>query len=531
MLPGTSRLILVASEKHPRYSEGDVIELKDGRLLLALARKEGASDYAKGTLIQLISENRGVSWSDEPRVIQEAFDDVGDLMSVSLFRTKRGLHLLFLGRGSKVQEDTRIYQMISTDEGATWSKPIRVSSRQGYHIVNNARINATDTGRLIVPIAWVSEDISKQYNNQRVFCLLSDDAGETWKESSELILENEPLMEPGVAQCGDGSLYMTIRTRLGVLYEARSRDNGATWGDLGPSKLDSPAAPSTVFRDPNSQRLWMFWINRPKGAWKQRTPLAFAWSEDHGKTWSPPRNVEDAKDHSYGYFSIDCLGGHALLTYYDWTNRGQSSFHLTSLRQRTIPLAWLRGEIVPPVFSTERATEPDDRAGAAAMIQNERGTWLRFEPVRTPEGKTSAIGRAASSDGKSFPPPEIVLEPDPASGDPPDAQFIAMTVMPYRGFYLGMLHVLHERSGAVQPEWTWSHDGQSWNRTWTGCIPLGDEGAFDSRGIFMGAFELSAAKLIYRYRGAAKKGTPRGAGLAVMQRDELDKWLDSLPQP
>ena len=34
----------------------------------------------------------------------------------------------------------------------------------------------------------------------------------------------------------------------------------------------------------------------------------------------------------------------ALLTYYDWEDRGQPSFHMTSLRQRTIPLAWFRGE-------------------------------------------------------------------------------------------------------------------------------------------------------------------------------------------
>jgi hypothetical protein len=33
----------------------------------------------------------------------------------------------------------------------------------------------------------------------------------------------------------------------------------------------------------------------------------------------------------------------ALLTYYDWEDKGQGGFHMTNLRQRTIPLAWLRG--------------------------------------------------------------------------------------------------------------------------------------------------------------------------------------------
>src|SRR5687768_6990721 len=125
-LPGVSRLILVANKKHTRYSEADVIELSDGRLLLALGRKDGSSDFSPGTLIGLFSRDRGVSWDDEPHVIQGPFEDVGDLMSVSFGRTSRGVHLFFLGRGPDAKSDTRVYQMISSDEGKSWGKPIRV---------------------------------------------------------------------------------------------------------------------------------------------------------------------------------------------------------------------------------------------------------------------------------------------------------------------------------------------------------------------------------------------------------------------
>ena len=63
--PGVSRLVLVADERFRRYSEADVIAMSDGRLLLALARKEGASDFAKGTLIGLFSRDGGITWDDE----------------------------------------------------------------------------------------------------------------------------------------------------------------------------------------------------------------------------------------------------------------------------------------------------------------------------------------------------------------------------------------------------------------------------------------------------------------------------------
>src|SRR5437868_6746204 len=95
-LPGFSRLIFVAGEKFPRYSEADVIQLKDGRLLVALGRKQGSEDTAPGTIIGAYAEDAGLSWSDEPHVIQERWDDKTDIYSTSFCRSPRGIHLFFM---------------------------------------------------------------------------------------------------------------------------------------------------------------------------------------------------------------------------------------------------------------------------------------------------------------------------------------------------------------------------------------------------------------------------------------------------
>jgi sialidase-1 len=213
--PGTSRLICVASAKYSRYSEGDVIELADGRLLLALSRKAGGSDFARGEMIGMFSLDAGLTWSDEPHLICAPFGDVIDVMSASLCRSPHGLHLFFLGRGPKAQQDTRVYQMISADDGQTWSDPARISQRDAYHVVNNARVIRTSGGRMLVPAAFVVGDISKRFNQQQIFCLYSDDDGRTWRESQVISKANEPLMEPGVTECADGSIFMNIRTKLG----------------------------------------------------------------------------------------------------------------------------------------------------------------------------------------------------------------------------------------------------------------------------------------------------------------------------
>ena len=120
--------------------------------------------------------------------------------------------------------DTQPYQMLSTDEGKTWGEPKRTSLRGGYYVVNNSRVIRTSKGRMLVPAAYV-ERIDKDYDGQSVLVLQSDDDGVTWRESNVLESDNA-LMEPGVAECADGSIYMTIRTAVGLLYEARSRDGG-----------------------------------------------------------------------------------------------------------------------------------------------------------------------------------------------------------------------------------------------------------------------------------------------------------------
>lgn len=328
-------------------------------------------------------------------------------MSVSFGRSKRGLHLFFLGRGRKATSDTRVYQMISSDEGKSWSEPVRISFRDGYHVVNNARVVRTASGRLTVPAAWVPGDIGKMFQQQRIFCYLWDDDGVTWRESNEVTLEGKALIEPGVAQCADGSIYMTIRTGLGHLYEARSRDGGETWGDFRTTVLAAPAAPSTVVREPGGDGLWMFWCDNARGGWKGRNRIMFAASGDHGQMWGRPRFVEEDPRGSFGYTSVTLVKGHVLLTYYDWRDHGQAGFAETSLRERLIPLAWFKGEATPPVFRT--SAEPvmrADRADEGKIVSMNsgllaEGQWWRLwytNGALGPAGERLGVCYAASPD-------------------------------------------------------------------------------------------------------------------------------------
>src|SRR5690242_19955511 len=134
-LPGVSRRAVVATATFPRYSEGDVAEPADGRLLLAVGRKAGADDLAVASIVGALSAVGRVSGDGAVHVIRAPWGDGVDVMSASFGRAGRGVHIFFLGRGREATQDTRVYQMISADEGRTWGEPALVSTRGGYHVV------------------------------------------------------------------------------------------------------------------------------------------------------------------------------------------------------------------------------------------------------------------------------------------------------------------------------------------------------------------------------------------------------------
>ena len=128
------------------------------------------------------------------------------------------------------------------------------------------------------------------------FSYASDDEGKTWKKSSIIDLgdyggygDHGGGIEPTLAQLKDGRLWMLIRTYRGCFTEAFSRDEGLTWTDIHPSKIEASGSPGQLLRL-QSGRLALFW-NRFMDKQKQtgrREQLSMAFTEDDGATWTEP---------------------------------------------------------------------------------------------------------------------------------------------------------------------------------------------------------------------------------------------------
>lgn len=338
---GFFRDVFPASPENPRYSEGSVLVLRDGRLLYTTTEFVGSgSDFAKARLIAVESADGGRTWG-ERRIMQE---NVGrqNVMSVTLRRLAGPnrfdgpIGLFYLVKNSP--SDLHVFLRRSDDEAKTFGEPSAVTKIAGYHVLNNDRVTVLRNGRLIVPVATTT-DVLKG-GTFACACYLSDDQGRTWRRSrNDVPYAKRGAMEPEVVELNDGALLMHIRTQVGHIAVSRSSDGGETWSEATSWGVRAPEAPTTVRRIPSTGDLLIVWndtFRDGEGHGGKRTPLTAAVSSDEGRTWTHRRDIETSPDHTFAYTSITFDRGKALLTYYV---RDEKTGRISS-RYRSIPIGW-----------------------------------------------------------------------------------------------------------------------------------------------------------------------------------------------
>ena len=319
-------LTLAPSPGNSRNSEGDFVQLKDGRWLFVYTHfTGGAGDHASAFLASRESVDGGRSWSAQDAVVltnQGGFN----IMSVSLLRLKSGAIGLFYLRKNSLR-DCRPVLRLSRDEAKTWSEPVEcVTDEPGYYVLNNNRVIQLGGGRLVLPVA------AHEFDGQRLLAgkivvYLSDNEGLAWRRSATVLDTDAQgarvnYMEPGVVETGPNHLLMVIRTKLGCQYLSESGDRGETWGTPMPSDRLSPESPATLARIPSTGDLLLVWndhCNQPENYRRAqppvRRPLAAALSRDGGVTWEKDKWLEDQPGHGYCYIAVAFAGDRVLLGY------------------------------------------------------------------------------------------------------------------------------------------------------------------------------------------------------------------------
>jgi len=334
--------VFPATEANPRYSEGDIHVMNDGRYLFGTTEFiEDWSDFAKARLVGRISEDGGQTWGDSV-VLQEntGGKNVMSLTFQALSDTEVGLFYL----QKNDFNDLDVYLRRSTDSGLTFGDPTLVTDAPGYHVMNNDRVTQLQSGRLLVPVASTPDVQTDNHFKCRTW--ISDDAGKTWRAgANEVDYAQRGAMEPEVLELNDGRVLMIIRTQLGHIASAYSEDGGDTWSEAGDWGVRAPEAPSTLRRIPSTGDLLLIWNDsfvEGAGHGGKRAPLTLAVSKDDGKTWVLKKDLETVEGDAsfmsgFSYISATFDQGRVLLSYYV-SKEGTDQI---SSRFRSFPIAWL----------------------------------------------------------------------------------------------------------------------------------------------------------------------------------------------
>src|SRR5215467_1617861 len=117
-----------ATPEHPRNDTANVLELRDGSLMVVwhkyYANELKTSDFGMARIHSRISRDGGITWTDDRMLVDSATGDL-NVQAPGLCRTRRGDILLNCLR-AHARDSTSMFVFRSTDEGRTFKEVSRV---------------------------------------------------------------------------------------------------------------------------------------------------------------------------------------------------------------------------------------------------------------------------------------------------------------------------------------------------------------------------------------------------------------------
>lgn len=381
---GPSRAETVFHEKCvplPHALQGPFVALPDGAILTV--------DKTEA----LRSTDGGVTWQASP--LFEDSETFETRPERALIRTKNGtivfafLNQKELRHGKWDNWDPEAlrtwylptYVMRSTDDGKTWEKPEKIQN--GWCGAIRSLIQL-EKGRLVL----VGQDVEVDPGRHITWTYVSDDDGKTWIHGNKIDLggigDHGGTMEGTVVGLKDGRVMMLIRTVLGRFWEAYS-DDGQFWRVIHPSRLTAVSAPAQLARL-KSGRIVVVWNDLPKEIPMQRGELSIAYSEDEGRTWSPPVILaSDPKRRiAYPYIFEPAEGEIWITTTFDTIALGLKESDLLEMKPTTGTVEVDLSAVVLPEADLDRGFGGGDpvKADPAWTLHGEPGSTQEDGSIR-----------------------------------------------------------------------------------------------------------------------------------------------------
>ena len=279
---------------------GPFLRLPDGSIL--------AIDKSKSC----ISKDEGKTWTEYPIVADQ---DKFEISPGGLVRTGSGVIILpFSNNKERANWNWRndildspdailpTYAVRSLDGGKTWQD---LQKLHNDWTGANRDMIITKNGNIV----FTSMMMRHNPGRHTVVTYTSMNDGLNWIRSNVIDLggigNHGGVTESTIVQLNDGRLWMLLRTNWGVFWETYSDNEGLTWKQFKPTKIDASSAPGILKRI-QSGRLVLVWnryfpegkneypLRGGDGSWSEvpvsnhREELSIMFSDDDGKNWSTP---------------------------------------------------------------------------------------------------------------------------------------------------------------------------------------------------------------------------------------------------
>lgn len=228
-----------------RYYRIPALAVANDGTLIAVADKRGDALNDLPNTISVVarrSTDNGDTWSDAVTLAKgdkATGKSYGD-PAIVVDRETGTVLVLFCGdRGfwdSRHNPSMRqgLYMVKSTDNGETWSEPVRFDSQvyktnwQGGFVASGSATQLASGRIMCVVNAHTS---TSPGNNQDQYAIWTDDLGETWHAGSTPATPAGNGNESKLLELENGNLLMSIRCQGNRMYSISS-DGGDTWGPL-----------------------------------------------------------------------------------------------------------------------------------------------------------------------------------------------------------------------------------------------------------------------------------------------------------
>jgi sialidase-1 len=319
-LPPLVDVFVGGQDGYPAYRIPALVTTRGGSLLAFAEGRASLRDHAENDIVLKRSTDGGKTWGRLQLIAEDGTNALNNPTAVVVRET--GRVILMYQRYSKGFDERkaepgldgprvcRSFVVHSDDEGATWSRPVEVTSQ----VKRPTEVTSTATGpgigiqlargkhagRILMPFN------QGPYGEWKVYAAFSDDAGRTWHYG-----ETAPEGTKGHAnevqfvELNDGSVILNARNQGGDKLRkiAISRDGGQTWSETrDDAALIEPVCQASLLRHPGTgdPAKDVFLFSNPASQ-ANRTNGTIRLSRDEGKSWPVARTLYP------GSFAYSCL--------------------------------------------------------------------------------------------------------------------------------------------------------------------------------------------------------------------------------